>query len=73
MIDVADDRRVAVDDRAVLDRFDRGRRQVDDDIALAEREMSTSARRRALAASSCARTLAGTLSAFSVAPATIPV
>ena len=38
MIDVADDRRVAMDDRAVLDRFDRGRRQVDDDIALAERE-----------------------------------
>ena len=39
MIDVADDRGVAMDDRAVLDRFDRGRRQVDDDIALAEREV----------------------------------
>ena len=38
MIDVADDRRVAMDDRAVLDRFDRGRRQIDDDISVAERE-----------------------------------
>ena len=36
MVGVAHDRGVAMDDDAVLYRLDRSRRQVDDDIALAE-------------------------------------
>ncbi len=36
MLDVADDRDVAVNDPPVLDRLDRGRGQIDDDVAVAE-------------------------------------
>ena len=36
MLGIADDRDIAVNDAAVLDRLDRGRGQVDDDIAIVE-------------------------------------
>ena len=39
MFRIADDRDIAVDDAAVVDRLDRSRRQIDHDIAVAERKV----------------------------------
>ena len=72
MLGAADDGDVAVNDAAVLDGVDGGRRHIDDDIFVVEGKVEP-AKRLALEASCLKRTLAGTFIAFSVAPATTPV
>ena len=42
VLGIADDRDVAVSHAAVLDRLDRGRGQIDDDVAVVEREIEPS-------------------------------